>query len=273
MSPEKFGNLDTQLTDAITMGAADYWLSQCETQQDDDQLEHSIRLCQSIIDDFKLVIKFHQESFKDIWSIDVFATVYNFYDVQIAAYVKPIVENCIQMIRMSRSISEDELVALSLEQKLDEVETIGPLRMETALFKLYLHLQKLVQLAPSESNELATFHSWFSPAVGRWLDIALHKSLIRIGKAVALDSFETVDSHTRHSSSAVDTVDVLFYQILTFWQQLNWPDDPEAQNFITKILSVIFYKTPFQILYFINLDLLGCGSMFHVLRRSNAIKN
>jgi BAI1-associated protein 3 len=60
--------------------------------------------------------------------------------------------------------------------------------------------------------KLVGFHQWFSAAVSRWLDIALYKALIRIGKAIALDNFTPVDPLTKHSSSAVDTVAV-FYQV------------------------------------------------------------
>lgn len=66
--------------------------------------------------------------------------------------------------------------------------------------------------AERDGVKLAPFYTWFEAAVDRWLDIALYKALIRIGKAVALDDFQTVDSMVKHSSSAVDTVTV-FYQV------------------------------------------------------------
>jgi len=90
------------------------------------------------------------------------------------------------------------------------------------------------------SGKLDNFHSWFSSAVGRWLHISQHTALIRIGRAVALDSFNTVDSLVRYSSSAVDTITV-FYQIKTFWQQLNWPDPRERFAFVIKIIDLIFF--------------------------------
>lgn len=63
----------------------------------------------------------------------------------------------------------------------------------------------------AEQLKLTHFYSWFSAAVSRWLDIALYKALIRIGKAINMDTLQTVDSLVKHSSSAVDTVTV-FYQ-------------------------------------------------------------
>lgn len=40
--------------------------------------------------------------------------------------------------------------------------------------------------------------------------------MIRIGKAVGLDSLQTIDPLSKFSSSAVDTVTV-FYQVLSFF--------------------------------------------------------
>ena len=58
--------------------------------------------------------------------------------------------------------------------------------------------------------------------MNRWLDMALYKALIIIGKAVNLDNLTTVDSLVKHSSSAVDTVGVFYSVIkkylLTYWK-------------------------------------------------------
>ena len=224
MNPEKCGDLDAKLSEAVTMGAVDYWSSQCDgldfkspdAINDDDRLEHSIRLCQSLTDDLKTVMTFQQEPLSRVWGIDAFATVYRYYDTQMAAQVKPIIESITRALKSTHSASEDEVVALALEasgqprtgQQLDEVNSIGPrLAMGTALFELYLCLQqflKLLRPTKDDSKLAITFYSWFLPAVGRWLDIALYKALIQIGKAVALDSANTVDSLVRYSSSAVD---------------------------------------------------------------------
>lgn len=69
-----------------------------------------------------------------------------------------------------------------------------------------------------ETVKLAPFYTWFETAVDRWLDIALYKAMIRIGKAVHLDNLQTVDSMVKYSSSAVDAVSVFYSvsQYLTF---------------------------------------------------------
>lgn len=88
----------------------------------------------------------------------------------------------------------------------------------------------------ANGTKLEHFYGWFSPSVSRWLDIALYKALMRIGKAVNLDTLATVDALVKHSSSAVDTVTV-FYQIKTFWEQLAWPDAEGAMAFVLKIID------------------------------------
>ena len=64
-----------------------------------------------------------------------------------------------------------------------------------------------------DNLKLNRFYVWFATAVCRWLDIALYKAMIRIGRAIALDSLQPVDSLVKFSSSAVDTVTV-FYQVI-----------------------------------------------------------
>ena len=261
MNPEKCGDLDAKLSEAVTMGAVDYWSSQCDgldfkspdAINDDDRLEHSIRLCQSLTDDLKTVMTFQQEPLIRVWGIDAFAIVYRYYDTQMTAQVKPIIESCTKTLLLFRTPSENVVLEISLEAsaqktlehaKTEDADVIDPrLAMVKALFELYVCLQQFRQLSPEDKDKtlskLDNFHSWFSSAVGRWLHISQHTALIRIGRAVALDSLNTVDSLVRYSSSAVDTVTV-FYQIKTFWQQLNWPDAQGALAFVIKIIDVIF---------------------------------
>ena len=114
-------------------------------------------------------------------------------------------------------------------------------------------------MSPSEKEklELNDYNSWFLPNIKSWLVISKHKAMIRVGKAVGLDSLLTIDSLTKFSSSAVDTVTV-FYQVLSFfsqsfnvqsisiascqikqfWEQLAWPDAEGAFTFIVKLIDV-----------------------------------
>lgn len=57
-------------------------------------------------------------------------------------------------------------------------------------------------------------------------------------KAIELDQLAPVDETVKYSSSAVDTL-AIFYQIKTFWQQLDWPDIEGSYMFVSKIVDDI----------------------------------
>jgi hypothetical protein len=46
-----------------------------------------------------------------------------------------------------------------------------------------------------------------------------------------------VGDEINYSSSAVDTLEI-FFQMKTFWEQLNWPDVEEAFSFVGRIINV-----------------------------------
>jgi hypothetical protein len=66
-----------------------------------------------------------------------------------------------------------------------------------------------------ERNTLAPIETWFESVADRWMDIALFKARICIGKAVQLDNLQTVDNIVKHSTSAVDAVSI-FYSVIQF---------------------------------------------------------
>lgn len=72
--------------------------------------------------------------------------------------------------------------------------------------------------------------------MAKWLDIALLKSLRRIGRAVELDDLTAVDDLVRYTTSAVDLRTVLG-QVAAFWRQLGWPDPETAYVFVSRILD------------------------------------
>lgn len=69
-----------------------------------------------------------------------------------------------------------------------------------------------------------------------WLDIAVNKAMECIERAVESDDLVKVQSSLDFSISAVDTLDI-FRQIITFWQQLSWPDVESSYSFMTKIVN------------------------------------
>ncbi len=65
----------------------------------------------------------------------------------------------------------------------------------------------------SERKKLTSIETWFESVADRWLDFALSKAMICIGKAVQLDNLQTVDNIVKHSTSAVDAVSI-FYSVI-----------------------------------------------------------
>lgn len=117
------------------------------------------------------------------------------------------------------------------------------INMMTTLFELYLLLKRFLALGSAlcpgvAEFQTSDFYEWFMNGVAHWLDISLYKALIRIQKAVELDSLIAVDANTKYSSSAIDTL-AIFYQIQIFWQQLDWPNAEGAFLFVSKIVDDI----------------------------------
>jgi len=267
MGRSNFANLRKQITDAITMGAADCWCQVVGRRKvggpicDDDRLENAIRICQSLMEDLKTQLTLHNDVFIRELEIASFSVVYQYYDSQLSTMCKPTIESVTRSLK-SNQTTEEDVISLAMEASgaaarshktpatqdiydtsaTDDLLQTPKLTMGTALFELYLCLQQFQKLsaavasADKEKLKLNCFYVWFATAVCRWLDIALFKAMIRIGKAIALDSLQPVDSLVKFSSSAVDTVTV-FYQIKTFWEQLAWPDTEGALTFVIKIID------------------------------------
>ena len=143
---------------------------------------------------------------------------------------------------------------------------IHVLQAGTQLFGLYLALQQFYKVGASVLSKTGInqtsvdevedrkatvvesgnqFHTWFIRVVAIWLDIALYKAMVRIVRAVRLDTLKPVSESAGHSSSAIDICTVLG-QIRTFWGQLSWPDVETSYVFISRIMddvckAVIFY--------------------------------
>jgi len=257
-----FADLPARINEAITMGAADWWSQTVGRRKiggpicDDDRLENAIRICQSLMTDLKAQLTLHHDVFLKVLETPSFSIVYQYYDAQLSSLCKPTVESVTRTLKSSHT-SEEHIISLAMEasgamarHKASETETdasgnkilVPKLTMGTALFELYLSLQQFQKLSAAlpplekEKLNLNRFYVWFATAVCRWLDIALYKAMIRIGKAISLDSLQTVDCLVKFSSSAVDTVTV-FYQIKTFWDQLAWPDTEGALTFVIKIID------------------------------------
>ncbi|KAH1020693.1 hypothetical protein HUJ04_010308 [Dendroctonus ponderosae] len=171
-------------------------------------------------------------------------------------------QNLIQLLQLVRSDLQKAIEfydKLFIDENIDTVRargydfgngpvntdpTVDPLAEGTSLFDLYLTIQRFVtsgqDICPSDYNgfHIKNFHQWFHAGVAQWLDIAVYKALQRIEKAIELDQLVHIDTSVKYSSSAVDTL-TIFYQVNTFWQQLNWPNVESCYTFIAKIIDDI----------------------------------
>lgn len=153
--------LDVRISEAVTMGAADWFCRVVGGRRkggpicDDDRLENSIRICQSLMTDLKIVLTVYHNIFERVWQLAVFNIVYLYYDGQLTDISKPVVDSVTRSLK-SIHTSNNQIVSLALEasgelsrslqnghSKQNEADSIAPrLSMGTALFELYLCLQQ-----------------------------------------------------------------------------------------------------------------------------------
>ena len=161
MAPTKAGfcDLESRITEAITMGAAD-WFSKVAGGRrqggpicDDDRLENLIRICQSLMADLKTVLTVYHKIFERTWQIPAFYLVYIYYDNNLADLTKPVVDNVTRSLKSINSCGVDSIKYLALKAsgevvnrsptEQNEAEAAAPpLSMGTSLFELYILLQQ-----------------------------------------------------------------------------------------------------------------------------------
>lgn len=159
MAPTRasLSQLDARIRKAVTLGSAD-WFSRIAGGRrqggpicDDDRLENTIRICQSLMTDLQTVLTVHHPVFDRVWQIPAFNLVYLYYESQLADVSKPVVDSISRVLK-SIQVSHDQVVSLAFEASGEikagqvsspDAETIAPrLSMGTALFELYLCLQQ-----------------------------------------------------------------------------------------------------------------------------------
>jgi len=260
-----FSDFSAHINEAIMMGASDWWIKSvgnCQNGDDisnEDRLVDAIRICQLLNSDLE-TLSMQNEIFLRELEISSFNSVYQYYDAQLCSLSKPII-NSVNLMS-SIHITDEQIFSLAMQASVKVTTPENPttadenmkwiLSVGANLLEMYLglqHFQKLGNgLLPSEKEklELNNYYNWFLPLVSSWFVISKYKAMTRIGKAIALDSLQTVDSLIKFSSSAVDTVTV-FYQIKKFWDQLAWPDTEAALTFVAKIVDDINQCSSFYV--------------------------
>uniref|UniRef100_A0A803VX26 Unc-13 homolog D n=1 Tax=Ficedula albicollis TaxID=59894 RepID=A0A803VX26_FICAL len=82
---------------------------------------------------------------------------------------------------------------------------------------------------------LSNFHQWFEEALPLWLQKAYSTTLERAHRAIQMDQLKPYGYH-KHSTSTVD-LSTCYAQIVTTWQQLNWPDPEKAFMIMVNLLE------------------------------------
>jgi len=205
-------------------------------------VKNSMQLVRLILSDLKGQCQTLQALFTKELEIDYCSIAFAIYDENMAKLVRPVAESAcgsLKQVTFTENLSPEA-----------EKEITQTLKFGTSLFELYLDIQSFVSYGASNGyfrswisatldhdRTTKLYHTWFSRASTRWLDIALYKAMERITKAVNLDDLTTpVTDRLHHSASAVDLKTVLI-QIKTFWKELNWPDPEESYALISKILD------------------------------------
>ncbi|XP_041265114.1 protein unc-13 homolog D isoform X2 [Onychostruthus taczanowskii] len=134
----------------------------------------------------------------------------------------------------------ESLVAEHVQEQLHKVDSSMSRPTAESLFDLYRKLQELYQMKdslPSRDGPLAlsNFHQWFEEALPLWLQKAYTTALERAQRAIQMDQLKPYGYH-KHSTSTVD-LSTCYAQIMTTWQQLNWPDPEKAFMIMVNLLE------------------------------------
>ncbi|XP_058708270.1 protein unc-13 homolog D isoform X2 [Poecile atricapillus] len=134
----------------------------------------------------------------------------------------------------------ESLVAEHVQEQLHEVDSSMSRPTAESLFDLYRKLQELCQMRDSLPNRdgplaLSNFHQWFEEALPLWLQKAYTTTLERAQRAIQMDQLKPYGYH-KHSTSTVD-LSTCYAQIVTTWQQLNWPDPEKAFMIMVNLLE------------------------------------
>ncbi|XP_016158287.1 PREDICTED: protein unc-13 homolog D isoform X2 [Ficedula albicollis] len=134
----------------------------------------------------------------------------------------------------------ESLVAEHVQEQLHRVDSSMSKPTAESLFDLYRKLQELWEMKeflPSRDGPLAlsNFHQWFEEALPLWLQKAYSTTLERAHRAIQMDQLKPYGYH-KHSTSTVD-LSTCYAQIVTTWQQLNWPDPEKAFMIMVNLLE------------------------------------
>ncbi|XP_065826132.1 protein unc-13 homolog D-like isoform X2 [Oscarella lobularis] len=204
-------------------------LSEPQIQSDHDAAKTAVLadLVLKCVDDLLLAKQVYSLSFQDV-AIDYLTVTFQHIDSLLA----PLIQT--QMNANNALLKTVDLPS----SKFSDVAA--------ATFQIYIKVKQFFQFEsdfpPEVSRGIRLFkmHAWFRPLVYSWLELAYQKAQERINRALELDhvSVAALSDSVKHSSSAVDTANLLF-QMRVSWEQLNWPEPTVAYGFAIKLAEYI----------------------------------
>eukprot|EP00118_Oscarella_pearsei_P016781 m.162435 g.162435 ORF g.162435 m.162435 type:complete len:1179 (+) comp38842_c1_seq6:139-3675(+) len=202
-------------------------LSEPQITSDINETEALFNLVNTCFDDLAVAKKIYAECFQDV-GID--------YPVLTFQHLDSLISPCV----------ETRMGAINESLKVLDIASAEFSRLATIAFRLYLAIKEFFRFEDSFPPEilkgirLFQMHKWFKPVVLRWLELADQKAKRRIDRALELDhvAVTALSETIRHSSSAVDTVNLLF-QMRVSWEQLGWPDPVAAYSFVVRLTEYI----------------------------------
>jgi BAI1-associated protein 3 len=137
--------------------------------------------------------------------------IYSIFDSELASIIKPVViEICSTKEGNIDNFQHDD-------------QTIA-----TKLFELYRELKRFSDQGLEYYYGEYEFHMrdysrWFTAGIDKWCKASLFNATSRINKAIEVDNLRPELKESKRSSSAIDTMQIL-YSVKAFWERLQWPD-------------------------------------------------
>ena len=206
------------------------------------EMRNLTRITYLLMADIQQSQELYQNIFWTHLNVDYMEIAYREFDQNLTLITKKVIDQAC-----------DDLMPINFDGKENQPGIKSNIDTGTNLFELYLSLKQFYTLGftylkiagKSSCQDYTVFHSWFHKAVAKWLDLALHKAMLRIVRSVERDDLVPIDQLSQHTSSAVDLKTILNH-IRIFWNQLSWPDVETNYVFISRIMddvckAIIFY--------------------------------
>lgn len=104
------------------------------------------------------------------------------------------------------------------------------------MFELYFVLRNLwnevsEHIPPEKLStlKLSDYLRWFEPFVLHWIFLSKKSSAMWISNSIEIDSWQPVREGDLYSTSVLDVFRALF-EILDFWNKIQWPDRDTAEE-------------------------------------------